>query len=96
VKSGGAAFVVKDDGPGMDAERLAAIALPFGQIDISLRRSKEGLGLGLPLVQAIAAAHGGRLKLDSAPGAGFQAAIGFPASRVVTRSGRARRGPHAA
>jgi signal transduction histidine kinase len=87
VKSGGMAFIVKDDGPGVETERVSRLAMPFGQIDMSLRRSKEGIGLGLPIVQAIAQAHGGRLRLDSAPGAGFQAAIALPASRVVKRGG---------
>ena len=87
VKSGGMAFIVRDDGPGVDRERLARLAMPFGQIDMSLRRSKEGIGLGLPIVQAIAQAHGGKLRLDSEPGAGFQAAIALPASRVLKRGG---------
>jgi signal transduction histidine kinase len=87
VKSGGMAFLVKDDGPGVDRERLARLAMPFGQIDMSLRRSREGIGLGLPIVQAIAQAHGGKLRLDSEPDGGFQAVIAIPSSRVLKRGG---------
>jgi signal transduction histidine kinase len=75
-------FLVRDTGPGMSAERVAAALQPFKQADMSLRRSKEGLGLGLPLVGAIVSAHDGRFKLESEPGKGTSAYIVLPASRV--------------
>ncbi|MEO0399262.1 MAG: hybrid sensor histidine kinase/response regulator [Pseudomonadota bacterium] len=78
-------FVVKDDGPGIEADKLQIIAQPFAQSDMSLRRSKEGLGLGLPLVQAIAKAHGALFKLDSKPDAGACAVLALPKSRIIKR-----------
>ncbi len=83
LKSGDLAFLVKDDGPGIDRETLEKITQPFSQSDMSLRRSREGLGLGLPLVIAIAEAHGGAFRLDSKPGAGAQALLILPRARVV-------------
>lgn len=82
TKLGEVAFVVRDSGPGMSPERLALATQPFNQADMSLRRSKEGLGLGLPLVNAIITAHGGRLKLDSEPGKGASAYLVLPPERV--------------
>jgi signal transduction histidine kinase len=82
TKQGEVAFLVRDAGPGMSPERLALATQPFNQADMSLRRSKEGLGLGLPLVNAIITAHGGRLKLDSEPGKGASAYLVLPSARV--------------
>lgn len=82
TKQGEVAFLVRDSGPGMSAARLALATQPFNQADMSLRRSKEGLGLGLPLVNAIITAHGGRLKLDSQPGKGASAYLVLPPARV--------------
>ncbi|MEE2690826.1 MAG: response regulator [Pseudomonadota bacterium] len=87
TKSGGLAFLVQDTGPGMAPERLAALVQPFAQSDMSLHRSKEGLGLGIPLVHAIAAAHEASFRLDSTPGEGTRALIVLPPERI---SGRPR------
>lgn len=83
TRAGDLAFLVKDNGPGIAAERLAQLLQPFAQTDMSLRRSKEGLGLGLPLVQAIAQAHGGRFEIDTSPGEGSRALLLLPARRVT-------------
>lgn len=68
---------VEDDGPGMDeAARRDALA-PFGRAG---RRGGDGSGLGLPLVAALVALHGGRFALDSAPGSGTVATVALPAA----------------
>jgi signal transduction histidine kinase len=85
-KAGDLAILVKDNGPGIAPEKLTEIGAPFEQSDMSLRRSKEGLGLGLPMTKAIAAAHGAQFRLDSAPGDGARALIVIPAERVRARS----------
>lgn len=82
TKSGGLAILVRDNGPGIERERLEIVTQPFSQTDMSLRRSREGLGLGLPLVSAVMRAHGGQLRLSSAPGEGTSAFIVFPSERV--------------
>ncbi|MEM6415855.1 MAG: hybrid sensor histidine kinase/response regulator [Pseudomonadota bacterium] len=80
--NGDLAFLIKDNGPGIPPEKLAVVSQPFAQSDMSLRRSTEGLGLGLPLVQAIAAAHGAIFKLDSSLGEGTSALLVLPNSRI--------------
>ena len=72
---GDLAIMVRDNGPGIAADKLRLVTQPFAQSDMSLRRSKEGLGLGLPLVQAIAGAHDVRFKLESKPGTGSTALL---------------------
>ena len=84
---GGLALLVKDNGPGIAPEKLAEITAPFTQSDMSTRRSREGLGLGVPLVQAIARAHDAAFKLVSAEPEGARALIVLPAARIGARAG---------
>jgi signal transduction histidine kinase len=62
-----ATIVVRDDGPGIPADRRAEALQRFGRLDPS--RHESGAGLGLSLVAAVARLHGGTLELgDNAPG----------------------------
>ncbi|MBU4433526.1 MAG: HAMP domain-containing histidine kinase [Alphaproteobacteria bacterium] len=64
--SGELEFSVTDTGPGVpDADR-ARVVQRFVRLENS--RSEPGAGLGLSLVQAVAASHGGRLELAEGPG----------------------------
>jgi len=84
TKDGRLALIVRDNGPGIATEKLATISAPFTQSDMSLRRSKEGLGLGLPLVKAITRSHGGKFHLTSPQDYGAQAIMLFPEDRIVS------------
>lgn len=65
VRPGG--FDVHDDGPGFPPDLVATAFERFTRGDASRHRS-DGIGLGLALVQAIAAAHGGTVDLRTEPG----------------------------
>jgi signal transduction histidine kinase len=69
---------VRDNGPGVALAKLAECLQPFIQEDMSYGRPAEGLGLGLPIVKAIAEAHGGELICQSSPGHGMVAAVWIP------------------
>ncbi|MGJ8570596.1 MAG: sensor histidine kinase [Hoeflea sp.] len=62
--SGQVRLAVVDNGPGVPANRRDDVVKRFVRLDES--RSKPGTGLGLSLVQAVAALHGGKLLLDDA------------------------------
>jgi len=66
-------FRVEDEGPGVPEEELPFLTRPFYRA----RYLGKGLGLGLFLVETIAKAHGGRLRLAnvSPPKTGFIAKI---------------------
>ena len=76
-ESGDAVATVSDTGVGIPAEELPRIWDRLYRGDKS--RSTRGLGLGLSLVKAIVAAHGGRVDVRSRPGAGSTFELRLPA-----------------
>jgi len=77
------ALAVADTGIGMKPEEVPLALEPFRQIDSAFNRRYEGTGLGLPLVQRLAALHGGSLAIDTAPEAGTTVTITLPAKRCI-------------
>ena len=68
----GGQFVVavRDTGPGIAITDQQRIFEEFQQADTSLTRTKGGTGLGLAIARRIVELHGGRLWVESVPGAG--------------------------
>ena len=58
---------VADGGCGVDEDALERIFERFGRADAARTRSLGGVGLGLPIVAAIARAHGGSCTVESGP-----------------------------
>ena len=56
---------VRDDGVGIAADQLARIFDMFVQVDTSLERSVDGLGIGLTLVKSLMELHGGSVEAHS-------------------------------
>jgi signal transduction histidine kinase len=75
---------VSDNGIGMDKKDLATALEPYGQVVNDFTRTREGTGLGLPLVKSLIELHGGRLEVDSVPGQGSTFTVVLPADRVLT------------
>ncbi|WP_296665295.1 HAMP domain-containing sensor histidine kinase [Demequina sp.] len=65
---------VTDEGRGISSDDLARIGDRFVRLD----HDAEGAGLGLPIVTAIAHAHGGTLEIASLPGHGSTFALRVP------------------
>jgi signal transduction histidine kinase len=78
VRGGRAVLEVSDTGHGIAAEDRERIFERFARGADAERR--PGTGLGLPIVRAIAEAHGGTVTVESEPGAGtsFALALGAP------------------
>jgi signal transduction histidine kinase len=71
---------VRDDGVGIDSEALPRIFDLFVQVDSSVERKQQGLGIGLTLVKVLTEMHGGRLSVASAgPGKGAEFSVTLPA-----------------
>jgi PAS domain S-box-containing protein len=56
---------VRDDGIGIAAEQLPRLFEMFTQVDASLERSRDGLGIGLTLVKTLVEMHGGTVEIHS-------------------------------
>ena len=69
---------VRDDGVGVDRDKLPKLTQAFYQADPSLSRTHGGTGLGLFLVTKYLALHEGTLELESEPGQGFLARMRLP------------------
>lgn len=85
VEPDGLRIIVRDDGPGMSAEVLARAGEPF----FSTKPTGRGLGLGLFLTRALAERMGGRLVLESKPGAGATVAFELPVNALANGASRA-------
>jgi PAS domain S-box-containing protein len=69
---------VSDQGVGIPADRLDSVLQEFTQADASSTRRFGGLGLGLALVQRVARAHGGDLRIDATSDAGTTVTMALP------------------
>ncbi len=65
-----------DDGEGIAASAHERVLRRFGRLDTA--RTSTGMGLGLPLVHAIAARHGGSLRLEQSEPHGLSVIIALP------------------
>jgi two-component system, OmpR family, phosphate regulon sensor histidine kinase PhoR len=65
-----ARLTVRDYGPGIAPEHLPRLTERFYRVDVAESRAHGGTGLGLALVKHVLNRHGGRLTIESTPGAG--------------------------
>lgn len=68
---------VEDEGMGMSPEETERVFEKFYRVDAS-STGKPGLGLGLSLVRNIIEAHGGEIRVESAPGQGTRIVFSLP------------------
>jgi len=71
-------LAVRDYGPGIALEHLPRLTERFYRVDISDSRAQGGTGLGLALVKHVLNRHGGRLSIESTPGAGAAFTMHLP------------------
>ncbi|GJD49439.1 Adaptive-response sensory-kinase SasA [Methylobacterium crusticola] len=75
AREGGLALAVRDRGPGIPADKLDAVLLPFVRLEESRSRETGGTGLGLAIAQQLASAIGGTLALRNREGGGLEATV---------------------
>lgn len=82
VVDGSATLRVSNSGPLVSPDDVPHLTEPFRRAGTQ-RMQSEGLGLGLSIVQAIVAAHGGSLHVAARKGGGLDAAVAFPRANSV-------------
>jgi signal transduction histidine kinase len=87
-----ACVVVENDGPVLDQAQVAQLAQPFRRLGASGHSTGRiatggGSGLGLSIVAAIAAAHGGTLELSARPEGGLRVAVSLPLAAAAALTG---------
>jgi two-component system OmpR family sensor kinase len=88
AEEGGLAVVeVADNGPGLPPDTLSRVFERFYRADPSRTRSRGGAGLGLAIVAAIVAAHGGRVEARNNPEGGATFTIRLPLASPDTQRG---------
>jgi signal transduction histidine kinase len=83
TRSGAIAISVRDTGIGIPKAELGRIFRPFYRVDNSMTRSREGIGLGLPLTKRLVELHGGQLRIESTEGIGTEVAVVLPRRLVL-------------
>jgi signal transduction histidine kinase/DNA-binding NarL/FixJ family response regulator len=88
--TGAVRFFVADTGPGIEPEHRRHIFDWFWRA--SHERAERGTGLGLAIAKGIVEAHGGRIDVDSLPGAGATFWFTIPRTRVGANAAAPGRG----
>lgn len=86
---GGVVVEIRDTGIGMSEDELKIALTPFGQVDGTRARWREGTGLGLPIARSLVDLHGGRLEITSIKDHGTSVTVLLP-SRHQVSAARAR------
>jgi two-component system phosphate regulon sensor histidine kinase PhoR len=81
-----ARLAVRDYGPGIAPEHLPRLTERFYRVDVTESRAQGGTGLGLALVKHVLNRHGGRLAIESTPGAGATFTMHLPLPALDSRS----------
>ena len=69
---------VRDTGVGIPADKLGKVFDRFYQVECSLTRHSEGMGLGLPIAKGMVELHGGRIWVESVEDLGSSFTFALP------------------
>ena len=81
-QEGNAILEVSDNGAGIPAHAISHVFERFYRVDKARARASGGAGLGLPIVKAICAAHGGAISVSSEDGRGSCFRVELPLSAL--------------
>jgi len=79
ARDGRAVLTVANTGPAIPPEAVGRLFQPFARLDGRRVRHDNGHGLGLSIVDAIAAAHGAAITAHARTGGGLSIEVTFPA-----------------
>ncbi|MBB4199423.1 hypothetical protein CCR94_20195 [Rhodoblastus sphagnicola] len=80
AEGAGCEITVEDTGCGMSPEEIKQVCRPFEQKSPLMVDGMKGPGLGLSIARSLVELHGGRLRIESAPGQGARVRFTLPGS----------------
>ena len=83
-----AVLTITNSGPIIPQDDIDRLFQPFQRLDRGRANHHDGHGLGLSIVQAIAAAHGATLTAHPVPEGGLSVSVTFPAPATPTQPAR--------
>ncbi|GIO12368.1 hypothetical protein J19TS2_19230 [Cohnella xylanilytica] len=92
-KNGVVTIGVKDTGIGIAKDRQEAIFDSFEQADSGIASEYGGMGMGLSVTKSLVELHGGRIRVESEPGAGSVFSFTLPAAGEAAAAEAARSDP---
>jgi two-component system cell cycle sensor histidine kinase PleC len=84
LTDGSVRVMVHDTGVGMSPEELHIAMTPFGQVDGSRSRWREGTGLGLPIARSLIELHSGEVQMKSEKGKGTSVSVVLPSAGTLS------------
>jgi two-component system sensor histidine kinase CpxA len=93
TRNGHALITVQDQGPGVPAESLPKLFLPFYRVDATRDRNTGGVGLGLSIAERAVRLHGGSVIARNGDPHGLRVEIELP--RLHTESDESESEPAA-
>ena len=85
TRAGHALLRVTNTGPPIPGDQIDRLLQPFQRFDEQRNNNRDGLGLGLSIVSAIAAAHNACLSVRPQPTGGLAVEITFPSAAGIPR-----------
>jgi heavy metal sensor kinase len=85
--NGNAVLEIEDNGAGIPTDALPHIFGRFYRVDKARSRQLGGAGLGLSIVKAICAAHGGKVEAQSQEGHGTRLRVELPLAKETGNQG---------
>jgi len=74
---------VADTGIGISPADIQRVFAPFEQVDGTLARRSDGVGLGLPITRSLMRLHGGDISMSSQEGQGTTVTVRLPRERII-------------
>ncbi|WP_411148649.1 sensor histidine kinase [Streptomyces sp. A30] len=86
--AGRAGLRIENSGPVISPEQAPGLFQPFRRLGPERVRKRDGVGLGLSIVAAVVAAHGGRVLARTRPQGGLTVDVSLPGHPVAGGGGR--------
>jgi two-component system, cell cycle sensor histidine kinase PleC len=84
LEDGRVAVIVSDTGIGMSEHEIKIALTPFGQVDGSRSRWRDGTGLGLPIAKSLVELHAGEMRVNSIKNQGTDVWVLLPPPSHLT------------